>query len=108
MFGCTAVYVGEKIVLVLRDKPTESESNGIWIATTPEHHAALKVDFPSMCNISVLGPGQTGWQMIRATDPELETFAERLCEYIRRGDVRIGKIPKRKKAKPMRSAEKKR
>jgi hypothetical protein len=34
MFGCLAVYVGDKIVLVLRDKPSYAEDNGVWLATT--------------------------------------------------------------------------
>lgn len=97
MFGCTAVYIGDKIVLILREKPSEPKSNGVWIATTREHHAALKKDFPSLCSISVLGPGETGWQMIRASDPDFEAHAEKICELVRRGDPRIGKIPERKK-----------
>jgi len=32
MFGCLAVYVKDKIVLILRDKPTAD--NGVWLATT--------------------------------------------------------------------------
>lgn len=99
MFGCTAVYIGEKIVLALRDRPTERQCNGIWIATTSEHHASLKQDLPGLCSISVLGPGVTGWQMIRSSDPDFESQAETLCDLIRRGDPRIGKTPERKRRK---------
>ena len=31
MFGCLAVYVGEKIVLILRDRPKYPRDNGVWI-----------------------------------------------------------------------------
>ena len=41
MFGCLAVYVGEKIVLILRDRPTGTADNGVWIATTIDHHGSL-------------------------------------------------------------------
>ena len=34
MFGCLAIYVRDKIVLVLRDKPTNTADNGVWLATT--------------------------------------------------------------------------
>jgi len=32
MFGCLAVYVGEKIVLILRDKREGPANNGVWLA----------------------------------------------------------------------------
>ena len=38
MFGCLAVYVKDKIVLILRDKLTSTGDNGVWLATTEEHH----------------------------------------------------------------------
>lgn len=38
MFGCLAAYVEDKIVFVLRDKPGAAADNGMWLATTKEHH----------------------------------------------------------------------
>jgi hypothetical protein len=38
MFGCLAIYVKNRIVLILRDKPTNAADNGVWLATTQEHH----------------------------------------------------------------------
>src|SRR5579884_3253392 len=64
MFGCLAVYVGEKIVLVLRDKPASPEDNGVWIATTQEHHDSLRRELPTMRSIAVLGKEVTGWQVL--------------------------------------------
>ena len=57
MFGCLAVYVGEKIVLILRDKLGADPDNGVWIATTEEHHESLRRDFPGMRSIRVFGHG---------------------------------------------------
>jgi hypothetical protein len=54
MFGAHAVYVGNKIVLILRDK--DDEDSGVWIATTVEHHSSLKEDFPNMHSIKIFGP----------------------------------------------------
>ena len=34
MFGCIAIYVDDKIVLILRDKPNQPADNGVWLATT--------------------------------------------------------------------------
>src|SRR5215472_17456782 len=53
MFGCLAVYVEEKIVLILRDKRDESADNGVWRATTEEHHNSLRREVPNMRSIQV-------------------------------------------------------
>ncbi len=64
MFGCLAVYVGEKIVLILRDKRPPHPDNGVWLATTREHHESLRREFPSMRSIRVVGKDVTGWQVL--------------------------------------------
>jgi len=102
MFGCLAVYVGEKIVLILRDKPASPESNGVWLATTSDRHESLRAEFPNMRPIPVLGDGVTGWQMLPVTAPDFEESALRACELILAGDPRIGKTPKRRTAKARR------
>lgn len=99
-FGCTAVYVGDKIVLILRNKSDEPESNGVWLATTYENHQSLQRDFPSMRSIGVLGPGTTGWQLLPVSDADFEESVTRACDLILSGDPRIGKVPKRKSIKP--------
>lgn len=103
MFGCLAVYVGAKIMLVLRDKPG-GRDNGVWLATTREHHDSLRRDFPSMRSIGVLGKDVTGWQVLPAAAPDFEEAALHACELIAARDPRIGKIPgAKKKAKRARA-----
>jgi hypothetical protein len=97
MFGCVAVYLGEKIVLLLRDKSTAAADNGVWLATTKEHHASLRREFPNMRSIGVLGKAVTGWQILPADAADFEESAMRACELIAGGDIRIGKIPGAKK-----------
>jgi hypothetical protein len=94
MFGCLAVYVADKIVLILRDKPKSPADNGVWLATTAEHHGSLRREFPRMRSISVLGKEPTQWQVLPADDPDFEAAAIRACRLILAGDSRIGKIPK--------------
>lgn len=93
MFGCLAVYVKDKIVLILRDKPNHTADNGVWLATTCEHHESLRREFPSMRSIGVLGKEITGWQVLPADAPDFEEAALRACEFVLAGDPRIGKIP---------------
>ena len=54
MFGCTAIYAGEKIVLILRQKPSYERDNGVWLATTREHHDSLRENFPTCAPSSCL------------------------------------------------------
>jgi len=98
MFGCLAVYVGEKIVLSLRDKRDGAEDNGVWLATTPEHHQSLQRDFPNMRSIRVLGKKVTGWQVLPADAPDFEEAALRACEFVLARDPRIGKVPGARRA----------
>ncbi|HTT62080.1 MAG TPA: hypothetical protein VMG35_09580 [Bryobacteraceae bacterium] len=93
MFGCLAIYVGDKIVLILRDKPGKSGDNGVWLATTVEHHESLRREFPSMRSIRVLGKKVTGWQVLPADAPDFEEAALRACELVIARDPRIGKVP---------------
>jgi len=96
MFGCLALYVGPKIVLILRDKPVAEPDNGVWLATTCEHHESLRRDFPNMRSVAVLGKEVTGWQVLAVDTPDFEEAALRACELVIAGDPRIGKIPKSK------------
>jgi hypothetical protein len=97
LFGCIAVYVEDKIVLALRDKRDETAADdGVWLATTEEHHESLRREFPKMRSIRVLGKKVTGWQVLPADAIDFEAAALRACEIIIAGDSRIGKVPKRR------------
>jgi len=93
MFGCLAVYVKEKIVLILRDKISSPVDNGVWLATTEEHHQSLRHDFPRMRSIKLLDKKVTGWQVLPVDAPDFEEAARLACELILAGDPRIGKVP---------------
>src|SRR6266851_5037928 len=98
MFGCLAVYVGEKIVLILRDRPKNRADNGVWLATTEQHHESLRQEFPNMRSIQVLGKKVTGWQVLPADAQNFEEAALRACELVLAGDPRIGKVPGARRA----------
>jgi hypothetical protein len=100
MFGCLAVYVEDRIVLILRDKREQTADNGVWLATTQEHHESLRREFPSMRSIGVLGKPVTGWQVLPADAPDFEEAALRACEFVLAGDPRIGKVPGTRRPAP--------
>jgi len=100
MFGCLAIYVQDKIVLILRnkDKHGQTADNGVWLATTEEHHQSLRRDFPNMRSIKVLGKKVTGWQVLPSDAKDFEEAALRACEFVLAGDPRIGKVPGARRA----------
>lgn len=99
MFGCHAIYVKDKIVLILRNKDGFEKDNGVWIATTHEHHASLKKDFSSMRSISLFGGSESGWQNLPADHVHFEEEVMLACKFILKGDQRIGKVPPVRKKK---------
>lgn len=100
MFGCLAIYLDDKIVLILRDKPNQTEDNGVWLATTIDHHESLRREFPGMRSIKVLGKEVTGWQILLANAPDFEEAALRACDLVLARDPRIGKVPGERVKKP--------
>ncbi|HTT00718.1 MAG TPA: DUF1801 domain-containing protein [Steroidobacteraceae bacterium] len=94
MFGCLAVYVDEKIVLILRDRQDSPEDNGVWLATSAEHHSSLQREFPRMRSIRLLGRKVTHWQVLPVDAADFEESALRACDLIRARDPRIGRVPK--------------
>lgn len=101
MFGCHAIYIGEKMVLILRKKEREKHDNGVWLATTEEHHASLKGIFPSMRAVRLIGKTSV-WQNIPAEADDFEESVLTACEMVLKNDPRIGKVPKPRKRGPKR------
>ena len=98
MFGFIGVYVDTRIVFILKQHEEKfPEDNGLWIATTGEHHASLKKELPSMRSLAQFGPGPTGWQTIPEGALSFEEEALRAVAMVKKGDPRIGKEPKRRK-----------
>jgi hypothetical protein len=107
MFGCLAVYVRDQIVLILRDKLPHTADNGVWLATTQDHHSSLRPEFPNMRSVQLLGNKVTGWQVLPVDAPDFEEAALHACDLVLAGDRRIGKVPaSRRTSKPETSKSK--
>lgn len=108
MFGMFALYIGEKIVLILRQRTKYPEINGVWIATKEEHHKSLKKDFPSLQSISSYSDNniETEWQLLALNSDDFENSVIKVCEFIKHNDPRIGKLIKSRKPKTNRPPNK--
>lgn len=94
MFGCHAVYIGDKLVLVLRKGKEHTSDNGVWLATTREHHNSLKEIFPRMRTIRLFGSKTSSWQNLPDSADDFEESVRTACTLILRNDPRIGRISK--------------
>jgi hypothetical protein len=93
MFGCLAVYVRERIVLILRDHRDHRADNGVWLATRAEHHDSLRREFPHIRSIQLFGTPVTSWQVLPADSSDFEESALHACELVLARDPRIGRVP---------------
>jgi hypothetical protein len=101
MFGMWAIYLSEKILLILRQRSDQPDKNGVWVATNAEHHKSLKSELPSLRSIFAYegSDKDTEWQLLPVSTYDFEASVGKVCELIKSGDDRIGKIPKSRKRK---------
>ena len=93
MFGMHYIYLGKKIMIILRKQDKQPELNGIWIATSKEHHNSLKKDIPELGSFFINKDERHGnWLFLPGDTEDFEEQAIKLCEMISHGDPRIGKL----------------
>lgn len=97
MFGALAVYIGEKIVFLLRDQTDEPGANGVWLAIPNEHQESLSADFPNARPVKIMGKVINGWRLLSVDAADFEESALHACELLIKKDFRIGKVLKSKR-----------
>ena len=88
MFGCEAVYLKGRLMLVLA--AGQEPWNGLLLATAHEHHPALQHQWPGLTSHSVLGK----WLYISQNNAAFESTATAIVKSILKSDQRIGVEPK--------------
>ena len=109
MFSGFAVYVGEKIVLMLRDSPKHPEDNGVWLVfseTANLADPAIRRDFPSLRLINMLGGKIAHWRLIPADSSSFESEALHACELLLKHAARFGRIPQSRQTRPAKQRRK--
>jgi hypothetical protein len=103
MFSGFAVYLGDKIVLMLRESPKQPEDNGVWLVFSEVAKltdADIRRDFPSLRRIELLGGKIDHWRLIPADSPTFESEALHACELLLKHDARFGRIPQSRQTRP--------
>jgi hypothetical protein len=96
MFSGFAVYVGDRIVCMLREHAKAPRDNGVWLVLAEgvdPADAGLRREFPSLREIAMLGGKISHWLVIPSDGPTFEEEALRACERLLRRDGRFGRIP---------------
>ena len=101
MLACAQIC--EAFLLAGSDAYKKHGANGVWLATTEEHHQSLRREFPNMRSIQEFGKKVTGWQVLPAHAKHFEEAALRACELVLAGDPRIGKVPGARRASSSRA-----
>ena len=96
MFSGFAVYVGNRIVCMLRDHEKSPVDNGVWLVLsdgTSSEDAGLRREFPSIRRIVLLRNKIRHWLLIPSDGPNFEREALHACDLLLRHDSRLGRIP---------------
>ena len=96
MFSGFAVYVGDRLVLMLRDHTKYPKDNGIWLVLSEGIDPAdtsLRRDFPSIRSIRMLGNKISHWLLIPSDSADFEREALDACDLILGHDPRLGRVP---------------
>jgi hypothetical protein len=96
MFSGFAVYLGDRIVCMLRDHPKSPRDNGVWLVlseNTNPKDPELRREFPSIRSIELLGDKIGHWLLIPSDGPGFEMEALHACDLLLRHDARFGRIP---------------
>lgn len=96
MFSGFAVYVDDRLFLMLRDHIKSPEDNGVWLVLAEDidpADASLRREFPSLRRIQLLRNKITHWLLIPSDGADFESAALQACDLILSHDPRLGRIP---------------
>ena len=96
MFSGYAVYVGDRLVLMLRNHIKSPKDNGVWLVLAEgidPADASLRRDFPSIRSIQLLRSKISHWLLIPSDSADFEKAAVDACDLILSRDPRLGRIP---------------
>ena len=96
MFSGFAVYVGNRLLLMLRDSLKTPQDNGVWLVLAEgmdPADAGLRRELPSLRLIETVRGKIGHWLLIPSDGEGFESEALRACELVLRGDRRLGRVP---------------
>lgn len=96
MFGSTAVYLGERVLFILRKKGDPDD--GVWVAFDEDRASDAIAALPNLTPIRRL-PNVRSWRKLAESHPQFEDDVLEACRIAGDPASPIGKIPVRQKKK---------
>lgn len=94
MFSGFAVYLGDLLVMMLREHTKSARDNGVWLVLSEgTDPAKLRREFPSLRRIELVGNKIGHWLVIPSDGPDFETEALHVCDLLLHRDTRLGRVP---------------
>ncbi len=91
MLGGYALFLEKKMLFFLRDKETQLEFNGVFVATQPEFFKDLQDEIHASKMEFDLDGSVDSWIFISEDLNDFEQKVKIACELVKKGDTRIGK-----------------
>jgi hypothetical protein len=91
MFGFTYVYLGDRLLLSIRESARQPRFNGVWLYTEARHIESLRREFSDLPRRCFWKSGENGWVILASGLEGFEECALRACELVVAGDRRIGR-----------------
>ena len=101
-FGCYGLILNHKIVMLLREKESQPEFNGVFVATRPEYYDALGKELHSSNMKFDIDGNHHTWLFISEDLHDFDELIRKAAELVKGGDERIGKeLPPKRKPKKL-------
>jgi hypothetical protein len=92
MFGCYIIYLGNKMILFLRQRKKEPWYNGVYLATHEQYHDKLLKEFGLVSRKDFFqNEKKRKWLFIAEEDAHFESAVNTACQLIKKGDKRVGR-----------------
>lgn len=91
MLGCYALIYENRLLLLLRERESHPEFNGVFVATRPEHFDRLQDEIHSSNMEFDIDGVPHSWLFISEDLEDFDGKVRKVCEMIKAGDTRIGK-----------------
>ncbi|HVW25581.1 MAG TPA: hypothetical protein VHC69_09435 [Polyangiaceae bacterium] len=104
LFGSTAVYLGERVLFILRKKGDSDD--GVWVAFDEDREADALAALPNLAKITRL-PNVRCWRKLAESSADFEDDVLEACRLATAPQGPLGKIPIRQKAKRSKESKKK-
>ncbi len=91
MLGGYALYQDKRLLFFLRERNTELEFNGVFVATQPQFYAELQKEIHHSKMEFDLDGSKDSWIFISEDLDDFQDKVKKACDLVKNADMRVGK-----------------